>query len=357
MNDFGFEYIKIGNFKSIKDLYLQCRKINIFIGLPNVGKSNIIEALSLLDKSTTNSSYNIKKHIRFNNPNDMFYMKNSSKPILVETDKSFSIFLKHIDNGYQSFKHINSKNSGLIDLQKFLSQGLRYYNETIVNLGLNLTNTTNSNDISTFILGDDFNAPSKNYKFVKSGKFDKYSNFVELETPNGENLFQILFELGEVRELLSEYLRQQDLKLVYVEETNSFIIQTEAENQLTVVQTSFQLLADTLQRIIFYLCAVQSNSNSVLLFEEPEVNSFPDFIKVLANFVSDSANNQFFIATHSPYLLTSLLENSFDDVALNIVSLNNNETVVRQLSEKEKEELLLYDSDIFLNIQRYVENE
>lgn len=35
----------IKNFKSVKNLSLECKKVNLFIGEPNVGKSNIIEAL------------------------------------------------------------------------------------------------------------------------------------------------------------------------------------------------------------------------------------------------------------------------------------------------------------------------
>lgn len=35
----------IRNFKSIKDLDLDCRRVNLFIGEPNTGKSNILEVL------------------------------------------------------------------------------------------------------------------------------------------------------------------------------------------------------------------------------------------------------------------------------------------------------------------------
>ena len=40
--------LEIHNFKSIKDLTLPCKRFNIFIGEPNTGKSNILEALGLL---------------------------------------------------------------------------------------------------------------------------------------------------------------------------------------------------------------------------------------------------------------------------------------------------------------------
>ena len=55
MNQF-FENIKIENFKSLRHIELNdCKRINIFIGKPNVGKSNILEALSLFSL-THNSS-------------------------------------------------------------------------------------------------------------------------------------------------------------------------------------------------------------------------------------------------------------------------------------------------------------
>ncbi|HTD95168.1 MAG TPA: AAA family ATPase, partial [Chitinophagaceae bacterium] len=41
------ENIEIKNFKSIRHQKIEdCKRINIFIGYPNVGKSNILEALS-----------------------------------------------------------------------------------------------------------------------------------------------------------------------------------------------------------------------------------------------------------------------------------------------------------------------
>ena len=41
-------HIHISNFKSLKDVTLdQCRRINLIIGKPNVGKSNLLEAMSL----------------------------------------------------------------------------------------------------------------------------------------------------------------------------------------------------------------------------------------------------------------------------------------------------------------------
>lgn len=40
--------LKIERFKSIRSLEINCRRINLVIGAPNVGKSNILEALGLV---------------------------------------------------------------------------------------------------------------------------------------------------------------------------------------------------------------------------------------------------------------------------------------------------------------------
>ena len=39
--------LHIKNFKSIKELDLNCARVNVFIGEPNTGKSNILEAIGI----------------------------------------------------------------------------------------------------------------------------------------------------------------------------------------------------------------------------------------------------------------------------------------------------------------------
>ncbi|MCC6372490.1 MAG: AAA family ATPase, partial [Bacteroidia bacterium] len=41
-------FVEIKNFKTIKHVKFNTKKINLFVGKPNVGKSNLLEALSLL---------------------------------------------------------------------------------------------------------------------------------------------------------------------------------------------------------------------------------------------------------------------------------------------------------------------
>jgi AAA15 family ATPase/GTPase len=40
--------LSISNFKSVRKLDIDCKKVNLFIGEPNTGKSNILEAMALM---------------------------------------------------------------------------------------------------------------------------------------------------------------------------------------------------------------------------------------------------------------------------------------------------------------------
>ena len=42
--------LHISRFKSIRSLDLACRKVNVFIGPPDTGKTNILDALTFLSR-------------------------------------------------------------------------------------------------------------------------------------------------------------------------------------------------------------------------------------------------------------------------------------------------------------------
>ena len=43
-----FDHLEIRNFKSVEHVELSCRRVNVLIGKPNTGKSNILESLGLI---------------------------------------------------------------------------------------------------------------------------------------------------------------------------------------------------------------------------------------------------------------------------------------------------------------------
>ena len=83
------ETIEIKNFKSINSFLINnCTRINLFIGRPNVGKSNLLEALSLFSVPyfKMNSNKKITNFLRLENEAEMFFDGNIDKEIEINTN-------------------------------------------------------------------------------------------------------------------------------------------------------------------------------------------------------------------------------------------------------------------------------
>ena len=83
--------LEIHNFKSIKDLTLPCKRFNLFIGEPNTGKSNILEALGLVSfvgARTYDTHAKLEEFVRHKRSTDLFYNGNLEENILVRLDDS-----------------------------------------------------------------------------------------------------------------------------------------------------------------------------------------------------------------------------------------------------------------------------
>ena len=90
----AIKFLRIQNFKSIKDVTLHARRVNLIICEPNVGKSNLLEAMSLLGGITYEQSEKfMSSFIRYEEPRQLFYDNLVGNTIKVETDKDVAILL------------------------------------------------------------------------------------------------------------------------------------------------------------------------------------------------------------------------------------------------------------------------
>lgn len=94
-----------------------------------------------------------------------------------------------------------------------------------------------------------------------------------------------------------------------------------------------------------------------IFLEEPEQNLFPPTQGVLACRLIDWARSErggfLFIATHSPYMVTSFLErDNMEDISLFFnKEAENGKYVVHTATEKEVQELYDYNIDVFHNLE------
>lgn len=319
--------ITIRNFKSIKELYFKAKRINLFIGKPNTGKSNILEALGVFSLS-----YNthIKELVRLEKIIDLFWNSQTSLKIEVITD---------------NFKWETHQTGGDIEIKGNLVRDIIYY---LFNFRFDI-NANFKGLASDYEERLRINSPFKFYRFKTIFNFyQKEHSF--LLPPNGENLLTILNTNQEIYNFVNLILEEFKLKLV-LEEVESKIKILKLEPK--TILFPYSLLSDTIQRIIFHFVAIKSNQDSILLFEEPEAHSFPYYTKILAEAIAlDEKNNQYFISTHNPYFLSPLIEKTpKGELAIFYVYMKDYQTMTREISEEEKEEILLGKIDPFLQFE------
>jgi hypothetical protein len=175
-----------------------------------------------------------------------------------------------------------------------------------------------------------------------------------LRPPNGDNLFSVVISSKVLRETMTEFFRKYGLKLVMKPHEKVFELQKEVDD--LVFSYPYTLTSDTLRRIIFYTVAIASNKDSVLVFEEPESNAFPYYTKYLGERIALDQTNQFFIATHNPYLLSAVIEKARkEDVQVFITYFKDFQTRVKSLTANQLSELM--EADPFFNLDRFIEEE
>src|SRR2546426_117639 len=108
------ERISIQNFKSVRNVELEAGRVNLFIGEPNSGKSNILEALALLCGEVY-AGQSFKEVFRFKTLADLFWDQDISNAIVVETSAfkfSFTFSASTFFTGTLAPKGTGAKTSG-----------------------------------------------------------------------------------------------------------------------------------------------------------------------------------------------------------------------------------------------------
>ncbi len=339
-------WVEIKNFKSIKDLRLDCKRVNIFIGKPNVGKSNILEGLGLLGAGYSRDRF-MEGAVRYKEMKQLFLDNDRENLIRIISDKGefFLQVAKNNNNDFESYlidKHI--KYNSEQDIKTQLSSA-----------GGNLSGMTlNSNGFIALVMNGYRPGFCKKYGFDNLDTFsDSFNNF--LSPPNGSNLFSIIDKSHDLKNEFGQIFQQQGLDFVLSREDQTLELQR--KDGFYVIKYPFFSIADTFRRYMFYVTAIESNKNSVIIFEEPEVHSFPPYTQELAYRMIADESNQYFISTHSPYMLHPFIEKmDYKDINIFITYYKDYQTHVRPLSEEELTDILDYSTNVFFNLRKFEPN-
>ena len=324
------ENIKINNYKSLSETELtDCRRYNLLLGRPNVGKSNILEALSLFSVPyLAYSKREMRDLVRYSNSmNELFFNGNTSEPICIIAG-NHSLRITNTDGTKYSWDYaVDDKKENIV-----INSGKVTYKRNSV------------------VPAPEF----KKYDFKKLDKFS-VSDLPFLLPAGGENIMQIIQSNGQLTEEIRETVSEYNLQLLFDTATREIKFQKQL-NETTVFSIPFFSVSDTLQRLIFYKAAISSNRNSVIMLEEIEAHSYPPFISKVTGSITDDKSNQYFITTHSPYVVNDFLELPTDEVAVHLTDLQEGKTIVKRLTDDELNEVYNAGIDLFFNYEMYLLN-
>jgi AAA15 family ATPase/GTPase len=321
--------LSVSNFKSVRQLDIDCKKVNLFIGEPNTGKSNILEALGLLSWCGRAEQPSLGDFVRFELTRDLFYDKLVDQTVKIEI----------------STKEISPTGIRIM----FDGDSYGFYGRKSNSPFRSLDEDGHYNKSTTF-------GPVREIRFFRFKSLARYDDKEagSLKSPHGSNLFSVVATSTTLRKIMDEFFQKYGLKLFLRDSERVFEVIKAAEGPM--ISYSYILTSETLRRIIFYTVAMTSNKDSVLVFEEPESNAFPYYTKYLGERIALDKTNQFFIATHNPYLLSAIIEKArMEGVQVFITYFKDFQTQVKPLTTNQLSELM--EADPFFNLDRFIEGE
>jgi AAA15 family ATPase/GTPase len=318
--------VNIKNFKSIRDLEFAPKRVNVFIGEPNTGKSNIIESLAVCSKSTYGETAIFQDVLRFKTVSDLFFDHDLSKPAKVIVDR-LEWSLKFESPYFSGSYHAPGEAGG--------------------NFNINVSPTLKLNVSQV---------PDPRVGFYRFKALSTFSDpgLGALQPPYGSNLVALLITNKRLRRWVSDLFQERGFRLVIDQEKGELSMAKVVDDEF--YSFSYPTISETLRRIAFFMAMLQTNDNAVLLLDEPESNTFPFYTKFFAERIALDKTNQFFITTHNPYLLSSIVEKTpMKDLNVFVTTMEKFETKLNRVPDKKLPDLLEMNSDAFFNLEKLVE--
>lgn len=331
--------LSIERFKSIKSLSIPCRKVNVFIGAPDTGKTNILESLYFLSRLgwawPMDTSLRIRQELGFD---PLFYRQFFNQPFKI------SLQLGPPPNSHQPRTDtVQATVQGGPDRR--LQIDANPYGGASIGFGQQL-------HVSNFEWIRFYSYTTSEHWQYRS---DQYQGSSVITPPHGYNLLYIARHDTRIYEFLKETVAGLNWKLKFDQLSKTFRLSEVRKDE--IVDYNLDLLSDSLKRQFFYGAIIQSSTNVTLVFDEPDVFAFPPYPKALGEMIGSDHSNQFFLTTHNPYFLTGVVEKTpTQDLAI-FVCYRDSEggTRAKLLQSKDVPKVVELGASVFFNLNEFVE--
>jgi predicted ATPase len=351
-----FDHLEIRNFKSVEHVELNCRRVNVFIGEPNTGKSNILEALGLLSYVVHfNRSHDLGAYVRFDDVDNLFHEGNSGRLLEITLNRVRPLAGElHVQErvGLRMGFLEGRFRGGVGEEGLILEQGAEPIRSRMKLGSYSILGNreTLSVRLGTETLG--IVAGFKFYRFAPTSTYPVKAGGYLLP-PYGANLLSVLLRDHELLAEVRNLCESGGLRLSLNADENRIEVSNKFDD--TDVSLPYHLTSETFQRLVFHIAALRTNSDSALIFEEPEGSAFTGHARYLGESIAQDDNgNQYFISTRSPSLLLPILEKTLsDDLAVFITYSDGYSTKVRQLGADDLARIS-DGADVFSNFEMFL---
>ncbi|MDB5236839.1 MAG: hypothetical protein JWR44_3832 [Hymenobacter sp.] len=372
----------IQNFKSIRSAVLHPRRVNLIIGQPNVGKSTVLEAISLLGSFAYEQKKKfMRSFIRYEKPAHLFHDGLMSNLVRIETDRDVCLLGRSPQGKGFQYGAMSQAAYRLLRVQMGLPlldgrSKNRPADDALLLNGLHAYLTSTGPLPEPGYIYTEFDRqgvvdqpaggkflttappwyprPVKSYRFKRAVHLNRRYPDAALRPPHGNNLVQVLENFADLRHEFATLFEEHGLRMRVRPDAGRFEVMKEMDG--LSISYPYTGCGDTLQRYGFYLAAMASNNKATLLLEEPESHSYPAYVTMLAERIATQQNNQFFVTTHSPAFFNEVLENMvpYDsrvpELAVFVVHYKDFHTKIRQLSDEEVRGLRRDSLEVFQNM-------
>jgi predicted ATPase len=323
----NLSHIIIKGFKSIKELDLEMKPINVLIGANGSGKSNFISVFEFLKHAVDDNIENVRLYVeqRGGSNTFLFFGSNTTQEI-------------NIDIGIQEHKY-----------KLVLSAD---YNNDI------LTNTSISSNLENYL--DNFDTFKRDINSVgiyhfhntnKTAGFKKYQKIFDCDflRSDAKNIAPFLYRLKEefnqdylqivqAIQVVAPYFHDFVLRPIGDKNDGTILLRWQHKNDLDNVFSANQLSDGTARFICMATLFLQPKNmrSKTIVLDEPEIGLHPDALTVLSEIIKAVANDgsQVIISTQSV-----TLANCFEPDDFIVVDYENGESKFERFGKDKQEEL------------------